>query len=216
MSFAAQLCQRHPDLLRDCVRTVRVRTPGASGLIVVAEEQAQAFDDDGRSVDVELTLDAAQADAVLVPQATAEAHLLAALFWPVTWWTLRRRRARDWVLQLALEVDNLLHFSLPHGDFTAVHINSEWMWAAGHHAIASLHFTLSADDMREWLTHAVRATTSKNDLYWQWLTPWYTAFRHRTSVYTTNETRQALLLAEFAAHDHWDEPEEAWPGWEGW
>jgi hypothetical protein len=216
MSFADRLCARHPDLFRDCIRTVRICAPDETGLIIVVDETAQVLVDDGRAVDIHLTLDAYQVEAVLAADASAATHLLAALFWPVTWWSLRRRRARDWVLQLGLEVDNVLHFSLPFGSFTAVHVNSEWLWASGHHAIASLHFTLSTDEMHEWLTNAVRATTSKNDLYWQWLTPWYTAFRNRTAQYTTNETRQERLLSEFAAYDHWDEADEAWPGWEGW
>lgn len=216
MSLTEQLCRRHPDLLKECVRTLRVTSPAESGLVVVSEQALQALADDGRGVDVHITLDSNQAASVISPGPEATESLLAALFWPVTWWTLRRRRARDWVLQLALEIDNLQHFSLPHGQFTALNINSEWVWTPGHHGIASLHFTFAAADMQEWLAHAVRATTSKNDLYWEWLTPWYTAFRNRTASYTTNATRQERLLAELAAYDHWDEPEEAWPGWEGW
>ena len=211
--LARATAEHHAVLTTDWVRTVRLRVGDSTALLTQTVAGVTPLIDDGRDAEFEVRVDAATAEAIA--QGSSEAALCA-WFWPVTWWTLRRRRARDWVLQMGVEVENVLHFTLPSGAFTALHINAEWVWVAGHHAIASRHFTLDPQAMRQWLDAAVRATTAGNDRYWEWFMPWYNAFRDEHSLVTLNSDRQQRLLAEFRRYDHSDEPEEAWPGWEDW
>lgn len=215
---AHKLASAHADLLTAWTRTVRLRTNTGSALLHHDEEEdvLVALPDDGRDVPFEVFCPVDLCEAVESGASDATARLLAAWFWPLTWWSLRRRRARDWVLQLGHEVDNNVHFTLPHGDFSLLHLNAEWLWAPGHLGLCSLHYTLDAEAMRTWLDHAVRATTSQDDLYWSWLTPWYDAFRAQYATERTNEQRQELLLAELERYDHRDEPETTWEGWEDW
>lgn len=140
-----------------------------------------------------------------------------AFFWPVTWWSLRRRRARDWILQLGVEVENVVHFTFvapdgAHRLFTALNLNAEWAWVPGHVFRPSRVFRLDLTAMREWLTEVFAATTARDDYFWEPFMAWYAAFRERHSELHPNEARAASLLAELARYDHPDEdpPEEPW------
>ena len=211
--LASALARDHAVTLTDWVRTVRVTLADTSALLVDTVAGIQVLADDGREVAFTVPFSTELAERAAAGERAA---VVSAWFWPVTWWTLRRRRARDWLVQLGEEVENVVHFHLPHGTFTALHINAEWVWVPGEHALASRVFTLSTADMLEWLDAAVRATTSGNDRYWEWFTPWYNGFRARTSTWHPNAERQLRLLDEFRRYDHTDEPEESWPGWEDW
>lgn len=158
----------------------------------------------------------------------ARFELLLAWFWPVTWWTLRRRRARDWILALGAELDNVVHLSLVGPDgavhaHTLLSINAEWWFVDGHHGVPGLSLRLDVGAIREWLGRAVAASTSPDDLFWGDFGAWYEDFCARHGERTPNAVRAERVLAELARYDHWDEeaPEEAEPeptadDWDDW
>ena len=90
--LASALARDHAVTLTDWVRTVRVTLADTSALLVDTVAGIQVLADDGREVAFTVPFSTELAERAAAGERAA---VVSAWFWPVTWWTLRRRRARD-------------------------------------------------------------------------------------------------------------------------